>query len=126
MHGDYDFIMKLVGSFDDVIQMHVTELVDLFSTMLRPEKGEFCNQDLSFKDRRVVVESRRRGVARVTDERCSYFVSDVLARHSQVANFVAAERLVLQLQLLPSLPDKVTDGGNRVLSFKNRDDVIAR
>ena len=52
-------VLKLVGTLQNVIQMHVAELVNLFFAMFGTEKRHLCNQHFSCKCVRVRFKTSR-------------------------------------------------------------------
>ena len=45
-------------AFDEIIQMHVPELVDLVAAVARADEAHLGDQDLRIEERRVVIEAR--------------------------------------------------------------------
>ena len=64
------FILELVGAVEDIIQVHVSVLVDLFFAVIRTEKRHFRDQDFGFVHVVVTVQSGRRSISGETDKGC--------------------------------------------------------
>ena len=55
---DDEFVVEEVGTVEEVVEVHVAELVDVFLAMVRRDEGQLANQDLGLVHHRVVVEAR--------------------------------------------------------------------
>src|SRR6516162_5042836 len=112
------FVLKPVGPFDHVVQVHVAELVDLFPPVAWPDEADFGNEDFRLVDRRVSVQTGRAGIARVGQERGSHLASYRRAAQAQVANLLARQALILLLEFEPAVPDNIAQRRNGVYSGK--------
>jgi hypothetical protein len=54
------FVLKLLCAFQNVVEMHVAELVDLFLAVLRSEKSHLRDQHFSLVNIRMGIQSLRR------------------------------------------------------------------
>jgi len=65
--ADNQFIVEMFGSIDDIIQMHVTVLMNQFFTVLGIDKRHFSYQYLGVIEIRVIIQPAGRCVSRVAD-----------------------------------------------------------
>src|SRR5439155_16044672 len=56
MAGDNQFVLEPVGPLDEIIQVHVAELVNLLPAVSRPEEAQLRDQDLRLVRGREVVQ----------------------------------------------------------------------
>src|SRR5438552_650907 len=70
--ADQQLVVKTIGPLQEIVQVHVTELVDLLAAVVGTDETEFRDQDLRLEDRRIGVQARRARVAGVAQQRCSH------------------------------------------------------
>ena len=56
--ADNQFVLKAVGSFNEVVQVHVAELVNLLPAVIRPDKTHLRYQDFGLINRRMRSRGR--------------------------------------------------------------------
>src|SRR5580704_14569002 len=55
--ADDQLILKTIGSLQEVVQVHVAELVDLLPPMIGPDKAQLGDEDLGLVDRGIGVQT---------------------------------------------------------------------
>src|SRR5207247_11195791 len=89
VRADNQLVLEAVGPLDEVVEVHVAELVDLLAAVVGPDEAHFGDEDLGLVDRRVVVEAGRAGIAGVGDERHAHLPRYGHPGQPQTANAVA-------------------------------------
>src|SRR4029077_3834835 len=65
VRGDDQFVVEAVSALDQVVEVHMAELVDLVLAVPRRDERQLGNQYLRLEHRGACVESLRRAVAKV-------------------------------------------------------------
>src|SRR5438128_8197204 len=73
---DDQLVAEALGALNYIIQMHMAELVDLFTAVVRANETHFGNQDLRVIQRRITVQAGRTGIARVGQKRRPHLLRD--------------------------------------------------
>src|SRR5690606_21216366 len=118
---DDQLVAELLRPFNDVVQMRVTELVDLLLAVLGPEERHLGNQDLRVEDGGETVETCGGRIPAVAHERNPLLAADLDAAQPQVADLGPVEMLVLGLELLAPLPHDVPARRDGVPGFEGSD-----
>lgn len=121
---DDQFVLEAVGSIEEVVEVHVAELVNFFAAMFGPEEGHFGDEDFAGVDVGVSIEAWGSGIAGEADEGGEGFGSDFGALESQVADLVSAESAEFRSEFFADVVDDVTDGGNGVFGGEDRHAVF--
>ena len=59
VHRDDFVVLKLVRALQKIVQMHMSEFVNLFSPVVRTEKRQFNNQNPRCENCRIIVDPGR-------------------------------------------------------------------
>ena len=78
MAADDHLVMEAGGALDEIVEMHVAELVNFLPAMIGPNETQLHNQHLGFEDGWIAIETGRVGVTGVSHERGAH-----LPRHRQ-------------------------------------------
>ncbi len=124
--GDDPLVMKPIAPLDEVVQVHVAVLVNLFLAVAGRDERHLRNQHLRLVHDRRVIESGRRAVAQVRYQRSPFFPRHLDAREPQVANLVARSAGELILQFALPLPHHVTQRRHGVMRGRGRHHQLAR
>ena len=120
--------LKRSRALDEVVQVHVAELVDLLPAVVGRDEAHLRDQDLRLEDGRVGVEAGRAGVAGVgRAAACALLARHLDAGQPQVADLVAGQAVVLRPSACCAAPRRRSRRDGIVCVVANaRDDVLAR
>ena len=100
MSADDQLVLETVSPFDEIIQVHVAELVNLLPAVIGPDKAQLGNQHLGLEDRRIVVQASGAGIAGISHQRRPYLTRHRHPRKAQVTDLVAGQPVILLLKLV--------------------------
>ena len=122
---DDEFVLEAVGAIEEVIEVHVPELVNLFAAVFRAEKSHFGDQDFAGEDVGMSIEAVRSGVAGEAQNWGERFGGDFGALQTQVTDLVTAEPAEFGAQFFADVIDDVADGGHGVPGGEHGDTMFA-
>lgn len=122
---DNQLIFEAVGTVEEVIEVHVAELMNFFAAVFGPEEGHFGDQQAGVVDIGVCIESLWGGVAGEADERAEEFRGNVDALEFEIANLVTGESVIFGSEFFADVVDDVADRGDSVFCGVDGEAVFA-
>src|SRR5262245_56590165 len=114
MSANNEFVLKAIGTLQEVVQMHVAELVNLLASVLRSDKAKLRKQDLVLKGCRTVIKTRWAGVACVGNERRSHFLCHRCSGQAEFSDLIARQPKVFFFELEAAIPHDIANRRNRM------------
>src|SRR5438874_2588820 len=93
MGGDNELVLEPLLALQEIIQVHVAELVDLLAAMVGPNETHLGDEDFRLENWRIVIQSGGAGVARVRQKRGADLAGNLRAPQPQIADLVAGQPL---------------------------------
>src|SRR5437870_5295694 len=107
MGKDEQLVFESVRALDEIIQVHMAELVYLLAAVVRANKAHLGDQDLRLESGREVVQARGARIACIGEQRRADLAGHLRSREAQIANLVAGQALEFLLELVAALPDEI-------------------
>src|SRR5262249_40794188 len=121
-----ELISKKISSLDHVVQVHVSEFMNLLPAMAGPDEAHLRDQNLGLIDGRIAIQAGRTRVACITQRWLARFAGYHGARKPEIANPLTRQAVIFFLQLETPVPNDIAERGNGMGSPERGDDQLAR